>query len=257
MYRRGRGRFNASKYAGLGPYRRANYRARRGAGARYAARSVMRTGGNYNQILLRPVTAKMAYGQGPEKKYLDTQLAAGCYVVSAAAGSTGAGTFTLLNGLTQGAGGSERLGRQFTIRSIGMNMYVEPGATTVPGLLRTIVFFDTQANGVAPTDALLLEAGAVTGYATSHLAMTSRERFKIIFDKRHAIGDKVVNQSNGPAIVHQEKFRKLNVVVTNTGGAGNTVAEIQTNSLYVVTYTTCLTLAPVCSTRFRIRYTDA
>lgn len=178
----------------MGPYRRANYAARKSYGSRYARRAVYRTGGNYNQVIPRMVNGRMQLSQGPEKKYLDTQLAAGCFTASAAAGSTGVGTFTLLNGLTQGAGGSERLGRQFTIKSIGLNVYIEPALTTVPGLCRLIIFYDTQCNGAAPATAdVVLEAATVAGWATSHLAMAQRERFKIVYDKRYMLGSKAAN----------------------------------------------------------------
>lgn len=209
-------------------------------------------------MIPRMVNGRMQLSQGPEKKYLDTQLAAGCFTASAAAGSTGVGTFTLLNGLTQGAGGSERLGRQFTIKSIGLNVYIEPALTTVPGLCRLIIFYDTQCNGAAPATAdVVLEAATVAGWATSHLAMAQRERFKIVYDKRYMLGSKAANQTGAAPIVHNEKFRKQNVVVTNNAGTTNAVTSIATNSLYALTLTTCLTADPVATIRVRIRYTDA
>jgi len=209
-------------------------------------------------VIPRMLNGRMQLSQGPEKKYLDVQLASNCFTASAAAGSTGVGQFTLLNGLTQGAGGSERLGRQFTIKSIGLNVYIEPAATTVRGMCRLIIFYDSQCNGAAPaTPDVVLEAATAAGWATSHLAMAQRERFKIVFDKRFALTGGATGFQSAPPIVHNEKFRKQNVIVTNNAGTTNAVTSIATNSLYALTLTTCLTADPVATIRTRIRYTDA
>lgn len=255
MYRR-RGFKSYGNFRAMGPYRRANYLARKRIGSRFARRSVYRTGGNYNQVIPRTFGGKVALSQGPEKKFLDSALTAPAFGDGAV--TIGAGTFILCDGMVQGTSGITRIGRQITVKSVAYNMYLKPAATTTSGILRFMLIWDHQANGAAPTLADILETGGTAASAiTSPLNMSNRERFKVLVDKRIPIGQTVATQAFGPVPVHAEKFRKCNQIVTYNGGNAGTVADIATDSLYAVLFTTAGTANVSLVGNVRIRFTDA
>lgn len=258
MYRR-RGFKSYGAYRSMGPYRRANYAARKRIGSRYAQRSVYRIGGNYNQVIPRSFGGKVALSQGPEKKFLDTALTAPA--VGDGAVAVGATTFILCNGMVQGTSGITRIGRQITVKSVAFNLMVKPAATTISGLFRFMLVWDHQANGAAPliTDILGFNDAATTtaNQITAPLNLQNRERFKVLVDKRIPVGQIVASSIVMPVIDHMEKFRKQNVITTYNAGNAGTVADIATNSLYAVLLTTCGTAAFAMNGNVRIRFTDA
>lgn len=258
MYRR-RGFKSFGAFRAMGPYRRANYIARKRSGSRFARRSVYRTGGNYNQIIPRSFGGKVALSQGPEKKFLDTAITAPAFGDGVV--TVGATTFILCNGMVQGTSGITRIGRQITVKSVAVNFMLKPAATTTAGLFRLMLIWDHQANGAAPaiTDIVGFNDAATTtaNQITAPLNLQNRERFKVILDKRFPVGQIIANSMVMPVIDHLEKFRKQNVVVTYNAGNAGTVADIATESLYLVLLTTAGVANCAVNGNVRIRFTDA
>jgi len=259
FYGRKRGFKSYGSFRAMGPYRRANYQARRRFGSRYASRSIYRTGGNYNQVLPRSFGSKLAMTQGPEKKFKDTAITAPAFGDGAV--TVGASTITPCNIMLQGNSGVTRLGRQITIKSVAFNLMIKPAATTTAGLCRFMLIWDMQANGASPviTDILGFNDAAVTvaNEITAAMNMSNRERFKVIVDKRIPIGSTVATQAFAPVIQHGEKFRKCNQIVTfNAGNAGD-ITDIATGSLHFVFMTTAGVANCSVNGNVRIRYTDA
>jgi len=206
------------------------------------------------------MNGKVMMSQGPEKKFLDTAITAPANGDGAV--TVGATTFILCNGMAQGTTGITRIGRQITIKSVAYNLYLKPGATTTSGMVRFMLLWDFQANGLAPviTDILGFNDTPVTtaNELTAAMNMSNRERFKVLVDKRIPVGSTVATQAFGPVAVHAEKFRKCNQIVTYNGGVAGTVADIATGSLYVVLMTTTGGAANVSLVgNVRIRFTDA
>lgn len=197
--------------------------------------------------------------QGPEKKFKDTALTAPA--VGDGAVTVGATTFILCNNMQQGNSGITRIGRQITVKSVAYNMMIKPAATTTSGLLRFMLIWDRQANGAAPaiTDILGFNDAATTtaNQITAAMNMSNRERFKVLVDKRIAVGQVVTSIAAGNPVPHGEKFRKQNEIVTYNAGNVGDVTDIATNSLYAVLLTTCGTAAFAINGNVRIRFTDA
>lgn len=137
---------------------------------------------------------------------------------------------TLLNGLVPGTGASQRVGMKITIRSIGLSLVaLVTGGTGVDQYNRWILLLDRQCNGAAPT---ALTDFLATGDTLGLRNLAARHRFKTVMDKRYYL-----NASGEPYAAKlfkvYMKLRRPLVVEYNTGNAG-TVADIVTNSLYLI-----------------------
>lgn len=164
------------------------------------------------------------------------------------------GVMLLLNGLAPGSSASQRIGQKVSIRSIELKLIalVIPG-TGVDQEQRWMLLLDRQANGAAPgalTD--FLAAGNTKGLRN----LANRRRFKIVLDKRY-----VLNNAGEPGAQRvfnvYMKFRRPLVVEYNAGVAG-TIADIVTNSLYLVLIGQAApgTTAGLLQGYARLRYTD-
>lgn len=139
-------------------------------------------------------------------------------------------TMTLLNGLVPGTGASQRIGMKVSIRSIEMRLVAN--ADLVGALAQTnrfILVRDGQANGAAPaalTD--IITPGNVRGLR----ALVNRKRFRIMLDKMYELTPVAGDYARKCWKIYM-KLRRPIVVEYNAGVAG-TIADIVSNSLYLV-----------------------
>lgn len=136
---------------------------------------------------------------------------------------------SLLNGLVPGTGATQRIGQKIVIKSIEVRLriYVDPNAG-VRQLVRWMVVMDRQANGAAPTLAQILNVNTPFGLRN----LENRKRFKIILDNVKYLAP--LNEEGDGCYWHVYlKFRRPFVVEYNAGTAG-TVADIVSNSLYMI-----------------------
>lgn len=161
------------------------------------------------------------------------------------------GAVTLLNGCTQGDDIANREGRQITMRSLEIKL--TNFATSGDGLdqfQRVLIVLDKQANGSAPAITDILTANNVSAPRN----LNNSKRFKIILDKRFYLNASTESFS----AVIWKKYKKLFTQVQyNTGNAG-TVADITTNSLYLVTLGNRIAGVTAGSTQgyIRLRFTE-
>lgn len=150
---------------------------------------------------------------------------------------TTAGVLTLLNGVTDGVGNNVRIGTKIWLKSMLLRLSTFPniGGTGDPTgeMLRVMVIYDKQANGVAPTVANILNTGAWD--SPNNLAF--RDRFTTLLDKTI---DVQANAYAGNTIVggsvsarHIMKFKPLALPVV-FNGTGATIASISTGSIYLL-----------------------
>lgn len=129
--------------------------------------------------------------------------------------------YLLLNGLTQGTSGSQRIGRQILMTH--MQWYYAQNQ-----LSRLALVYDTQTNGSAPTAADIFQDSAdqFSPYNFSNL-----ERFCILYDSLY---------DTTPELLPINRYMDFPInkyTSYNVGNAG-TVADIATGSLYLVGFTT-------------------
>lgn len=164
-----------------------------------------------------------------EWKYVDTSLSLQCNTTA---------SLTLLNGLAPGTAANQRVGMKVTVRSLQINARLRTQPTTgVDQFARVTLILDRQPNGAAPgaiTD--ILAADSVNGLRN----LANRKRFKIMWDRTIPLGGILNGAGTGSqtpnlrTIKLYMKFRRPIVTEFNTGVAG-TIADISTNSIYLLT----------------------
>lgn len=187
-----------------------------------------------------------------EWKYLDTTLTLDMNTTA---------TMTLLNGLAPGSAANQRIGMKVDIKSVELRLRMTTTPVTgVDQYVRAILVLDRQPNGAviaAVTDLLLAQS------ISAPRSLANRKRFKILWDKSYAMGGNL-NAAGTPSTLPNMRLAKLYMKMRrpirteyNAGNAG-TVADIATNSLYLVVFgteaagNTDVSLAGFA----RIRYTD-
>lgn len=186
-----------------------------------------------------------------EWKYVDTSL--GFDINTGALGS-------LLNGLQPGSSASQRIGMNCEFKSLEFRARVtSTAATGVDQYCRMLIVQDKQSNGVAPGIGDIL----INASTTAPRNLANRKRFRILWDKTFAMGGNL-NAAGTPSTVPNlrnfkayMKFRPAIRTEYNTGVAG-TIADINSNSLYLVTIGTEAAGATDAGLvgYIRLRYTD-
>lgn len=105
--------------------------------------------------------------------------------------SGGAGSIVLLNSLREGPSIYERIGRTVCMKSIYINgVFTRPPAgaqITNQAIIRLMIVYDSQSNGVAPTFANIVQSynaiANVQSNVTDQLNPDTRDRFKVLCDK--------------------------------------------------------------------------
>jgi hypothetical protein len=177
-----------------------------------------------------------------EERYVD--LAVATYVADTT------GTITLLNGIAEGDDNNQRNGRGVSLKSVSINGFSFPTATTgTTQQHRLIVFYDNATNGAAPTIANLLSASNANAYPNPDYA----RRFTILVDHRQVLGTNTAAISD--QVVKQFEFNiRLNCAQT-FNGTGATVASVQAGSLWAVTLGTAPAGATAGTFNFATRVT--
>lgn len=167
----------------------------------------------------------------PEKKFTDTQSD---FLVD--------GNLVLLNGIVQGAGYNERIGRNVMVRSVHVkwSLYGAPYNEATPSftagtLFRVIVFVDMQPNGEEPSvEGELLVASPAGRYPLANLNLSNSQRFKVLFDRRYQVANNNADDRAGwQNQIFDETFQKMNMKISYSDSALGTIAAIETGAIYV------------------------
>nr|UOF78339.1 capsid protein [Cressdnaviricota sp.] len=173
-----------------------------------------------------------------ERKYLDT-------VADATPSTTEA--FVLLNGMVTGDTGQTREGQSIRMDSLLVRYQLTLNASATITAVRAIILLDTQPNAAAPTAAQVLDT---TGSMVSPLNIDYGSRFKIISDKVFGL-DNVSKK-----IIEFKRFIKLKDHAKYNTANNGTIADITTNSLYLMHYSSEVTNTPTLSYFIRLRFID-
>lgn len=173
-----------------------------------------------------------------EKKYVDL-IQAQKVVPGVAAGQSGTWTTIaaayLCNGLAQGAGPNNRLGRKILMKSIYVRAtHYCTAAASVSGPLRMIVVYDKQTNGAFPTAtaANVVSSPLTTDHINSSNNLGCADRYITIFDK---LFPPVAGATNpgAPQAATKKCYRKINLEqVFNTGNIGD-ITDINSGAVYI------------------------
>lgn len=158
---------------------------------------------------------------------------------------SGAGTVgTPLNLITQGAGESQRIGRQCMIKSIQLNLGLEfefqSAVNSTANNFRWAVIYDTQTNGAAPniTDIYRVpaNAGPQNTFIGAVLNLENSQRFKTIMTGHFSLNP---TYGNGGALTqcrYINKYKRCNLPLDTDGASTNpiTVSNIKSGAIYFV-----------------------
>lgn len=160
----------------------------------------------------------------------------------------------LLNGVPQeaaSAGNTVREGDQFRVTSLQIRGTIDLNQNTNVGtIVRMMIFWDRQPNGVIPNVDDVLDAAVITTYVFAPLEFDTRNRYKVIYDKSVSLFPQVQATQSDTNIAagtgantittslfgSQRKsfkiFKKLNRQVYAGLGTDELIASISSNSLY-------------------------
>lgn len=162
-------------------------------------------------------------GQVAERKCLESSTA------STANQPTTAGIFQLLNGLAEGTGIDQRIGRRVQIKSISVRMWIySPVTITETVHFRALLVQDRQCNGALPIIADIFALASVPDY--SYYNLDNRERFRVITDRKfHIQSEDGIHQS------HQMLTMSSKMPVETTyNDTGSGITDIATNSIFLL-----------------------
>jgi len=151
-----------------------------------------------------------------------------------------------LNALSQGTSATTRNGQSVKFTSLFMRAYMTMNASATTTQIRFLIFRDRQPNAAGPGTTTIL---ADNTNILSALQIGNSRRFKILADRIFRLDTNKLN--------HEFKFfRKLNFHTEYNTTNGGTVADITTNSLYIIMFSDQATNTPTISFYSRVRFVD-
>jgi len=206
---------------------------------------------------------------GMELKFLDTSRAVSFTApTDAAGGEMDPTTMNCLNGVGQGSGESQRVGKKYTIKSIhltgrvGYTAAADQADILAPGNLFVALVLDMQTNGAQlnSEDVFTNPLGTAGGAPIPLRDMERSTRYKVLKVWKLSRPTVVTAGTDGtntnsqvPAPVLFEMYKKCNIPVECIGD-NDTVADINDNSLHLIGYASSTNFSPALSYNCRIRY---
>lgn len=149
------------------------------------------------------------------------------YVTTMGTLAIGYNNLLLLNGLSQGSGGSQRVGRQVFMTRLTWRIQSISNQ-------RFMIVYDRQANAQALNVSDLMQD---TSDQFSPYNFSNKERFDVLMDSLY-----VTTPELNPITIWKD-FPIYRDTVYNTGSSG-TISDISTGSLYLVVYSSLVAAAP-------------
>jgi hypothetical protein len=143
------------------------------------------------------------------------------------------GTLLLMNALTIGDAVSNRDGSRIVTKEIGFRAKFLNTSTTARPLVRMVVVQVKAPNGVAPsTDEILADAGSNVSALSPH---NYYEKDRFIFLKDETIVLNYAGQVDSAKMMEFKSNKPIKVTYNSTNGG--TIADIETNAVYVLLLT--------------------
>lgn len=178
-----------------------------------------------------------------EDKMIDVQVSA--------ASDSATGRVDCLTLIAQGTSDITRVGNKVLAKSIDINGFVTPHASSTFGLVRILLVLDKQdGQGTAPTLAQILESTSSSTIA--HMNKNNSERFVIL-------GNQTVYMDTGAGYQRLQPFKfykDLSDLHINFDGANASQANATSNHIYLCTISNEPTNAPSVTFDSRFRFYD-
>ncbi len=167
-----------------------------------------------------------------EPKNLDLQ-ATGTFPGSSSWG------FALMNQITQGAGGSQRTGRQIALESLEVRLLMQTDPTSLSDdVIRLVIFVDRECRGANPVQTDVFQLTGFPGVVELMSPFNFDNvptRFKILEDQTLVLPTRTSpttttsNTTLVPFVRHYKLRQKVHYFNTSTG----TIADIDSGSIYI------------------------
>lgn len=211
--------------------------------------------------------------RGIETKFIDSWLTAAAITspTDCTGGERDPSTQQCLNGITQGVGESNRIGRRFRMQNISIKGIVETtkqtNLTTDPGFAPTVslwLVLDKQTNETQlNSEDVFVNPSANGRLATEcHFNLENKDRFIILKKKTMTFGipngynDAAGTGAYGSNVRTFSMYKNLKGLRVNTSGTTNTIGNITDKSLHLIAFTNSVSLAPLLFYNARLRFTD-
>lgn len=174
---------------------------------------------------------------GPELKDIDTGPQNSAFNTT--------GVVTQINPLAQGVDINNRIGNKVVFKSIYIRGAISAGATPTAGAIRTVVVYDKQSNGTAPTMAQMFTATDMTAFNN----LQFRDRFVVLKDDTDYI------EAAGRSVIPYSAYIRCNLEGLFNSGSSTP----QTGSIVVCTFgsNAAGVTAPIMAYTARVRFVDA
>lgn len=137
------------------------------------------------------------------------------------------GALTLLNGLVPGTDVSQRVGRAVLLRELELRLqFTVTAGTGVDQFVRYMIVVDRQPNGAAPVITDIIRSASVTSMSN----IDNARRFSFLQDSTFHLNATAEPDSQRAFVL----TRPLSIPVQFNAGTAGTVADIVTNSVYLV-----------------------
>jgi len=175
------------------------------------------------------------------------------------------GQVLLLNGITQGSLSDDMIGAKALLKSISFKYFVKRNVSTVatfnttqPEIVRVLLVYDSEPNGVLPAFGDILTSISVTALPNS----SNTDRFTILSDNVHELGIYALITGNitysivsGPLNACNAVYRKMNLTFEGPSTLG-AIAGIRKGAIYCLTCSDSTAATTNLSYNSRIRYSD-
>lgn len=157
------------------------------------------------------------------------------------------GQMILLNGLATGNDAFNREGRQVRFKSLQLKLTAGINASATDTRIRWILFIDKSPNATQPTAAELLALN--TQYVDSYRNLNFRKRFVILQNTVQLLDTSDPQQEINI-------YRKIDLKTVYNASDVGTIADIESNALYVFVVSDEATNSPNAVCSYRIRFID-
>lgn len=223
---------------------------------KYSSQPTQKYGWRGNLSIVKRAVSSMA-----ERKWVDTGFQT-AEIYDSFSGTM----FLTVNGIAQGDGQSQRIGKEVTLTSVQVEGCFMPQNELVEAQrVRMLLVWDESPNSTAATiDQILQTSGPNAAFAFMNLSYRQRfrilaeETFTIGFVKEYGTAPDVIRYTISPVTANVSRYVKLNHKCVYSGTT-NSATSIATGALYLLVVGSCGVLGPRAITfncNVRVRYTD-
>jgi len=156
----------------------------------------------------------------------------------------------LLNGVSEGTGISNRIGRRVTLKTLSIKGFFSASVAGA-SVCRLVCVYDKQTDSTAPASGVYFND---TSQFNSLSNINNQGRFVTLFDQEYEL-DCGTGGVGGRTVRHFNLFKNMEDVPVHFSGTGATAGSIDTGGVFIYFFCTASSAAAVdCYTR--VKYTD-